>query len=282
MTVRLTDLPHRTIPPVPWAEADNIPWHEPGFSARMLKEHLSQEHDAASRRQEKIDRHTAWIHGHVLGGRPTSILDLGCGPGFYSTRLARLGHRCTGIDYSPASIDYARRTAETESLACVFTHADMRDADFGRDHGLIMLIYGEFNVFRPADIRHILRKARTALADGGILLLEPHPFAVIRHMADEGSTWYASRGGLFSYEPYIVLTETFWDEAQAAVTIRHYVVDAATAEVTPYAQSMQAYTDEEYRTVLAECGFLHISTYPSLLGDVDPEQSQLFVLVARG
>ncbi|MCC7208893.1 MAG: class I SAM-dependent methyltransferase [Anaerolineae bacterium] len=280
--MKLSDLPDRAIPPLPWAEGDNIPWHEPGFSARMLREHLSQEHDAASRRQEKIDRHVAWIHGHTLGGRTTSILDLGCGPGFYSNRLARLGHRCTGIDFSPASIDHARRTAEAQSLACQFVHADLRAADFGRDHGLIMLIYGEFNVFRPADARLILHKARAALADGGLLLLEPHPFAVIRHMGDEGATWYTSRGGLFSDQPYVVLSETFWDETQAAVTIRHYVVDAATADVTRYAQSMQAYTDEAYRAILAECGFPNVAFYPSLLGDADPEQSQLFALVARG
>ena len=38
--------------PRPWSEGEKIPWNEPGFSRRMLREHLSQEHDAASRRFE--------------------------------------------------------------------------------------------------------------------------------------------------------------------------------------------------------------------------------------
>ena len=95
----------RRLPPEPWSEGDNIPWSEPGFSRRMLREHLTQSHDLASRRREKIDAHVEWIHREVLAGSPARILDLACGPGLYASRLARLGHRCVGIDFSPASID---------------------------------------------------------------------------------------------------------------------------------------------------------------------------------
>ncbi len=35
--------------PAPWFEGDNISWDDPDFSERMLAEHLSQEHDLASR-----------------------------------------------------------------------------------------------------------------------------------------------------------------------------------------------------------------------------------------
>ena len=83
-------------PPQPWIDGEKIPWNEPGFSQRMLAEHLSQAHNAASRRFAIIDEHVAWIHHHVLGDRPARILDLGCGPGLYLNRLAQLGHRGTG------------------------------------------------------------------------------------------------------------------------------------------------------------------------------------------
>ncbi len=62
MTKTLSDILKRNPDPTPWSEGDNIPWNEPGFSERMLKEHLTQEHDAASRRIEKIEQHVAWIH----------------------------------------------------------------------------------------------------------------------------------------------------------------------------------------------------------------------------
>ena len=83
----------------PWVEGEKIPWHDPDFSERMLAEHLSQSHDAASRRFDRIDRHVAWIHRELLEGVPTRVLDLGCGPGLYTSRLARLEHECVGIDF---------------------------------------------------------------------------------------------------------------------------------------------------------------------------------------
>ena len=54
--MNLSDLVNRSLNPQPWVEGDHIPWDEPGFSARMLREHLSQEHNAASRRYEIIDQ----------------------------------------------------------------------------------------------------------------------------------------------------------------------------------------------------------------------------------
>ena len=149
--MHLADLLTRRLPPAPWSEGDNIPWHEPGFSARMLAEHLSQDHDAASRRATTIERQAAWIHRSVLGGKPARVLDLGCGPGLYTSRLARLGHTCVGIDYSPASIAHARAEATAQHLACHYHHVDIRDADYGTGFGLALLIFGELNVFSRPD-----------------------------------------------------------------------------------------------------------------------------------
>ena len=191
--MNLTELIHRTPRPVPWTEGEKIPWNEPGFSARMLREHLSQDHDAASRRFAVIDRHVDWIHKVVLGGRTTSVLDLGCGPGLYASRLARLGHHCTGIDFSPASVAYAREQAAAQGLDCHYTEGDIRKADFGSGYGLAMLIFGEFNVFHPDDTRRILRKAHAALEAGGTVLLEPHTFAAVRGIGEESPSWYSSQ-----------------------------------------------------------------------------------------
>ena len=125
----LLDLVHRTQDPKPWAEGEKIPWDDPQFSARMLNEHLSQTHDAASRRADIIDQQVAWIHHHILGDNPARILDLGCGPGLYASRLAERGHRCVGIDFSPASIDYAKR--QTTGDNPTYMQADIRHADYG-------------------------------------------------------------------------------------------------------------------------------------------------------
>jgi ubiquinone/menaquinone biosynthesis C-methylase UbiE len=282
----LYDLIRRTPIPEPWAEGENIPWNEAGFSSRMLLEHLSQEHDAASRRFPIVEQHIEWIHRELLQGQPTSILDLGCGPGLYTTRLARLGHTCTGIDFSPASIRYAQQQAEKEQLACAYHLGDLRAVDFGlgrgdRAYGLVMLIFGEFNVFKPEHASAILEKASRALQIGGRLLLEPHPFSTVQKLGQSPPAWHSAESGLYSDRPYLYLEESFWDAARRAATNRYWVIDAGTAQVSRYASSYQAYSNAEYHSLLERIGFTEIEFYPSLSGRPGEPETDLIAITAR-
>lgn len=265
----------------PWVEGEKIPWNEPEFSRRMLAEHLTQSHDAASRRLVKIDRHVDWIHRELLAGEPTRVLDLGCGPGLYTSRLAGLGHECVGVDISPASVEYATARASECGLRCSYVFQDMRTAEYGAGYGLVMLIFGEFNVFRRRDARTILEKAHAALSPGGVLLLEPHTFDAVREMGERGAHWYSADRGVFSDEPYLCLRESFWHPEHAAATERYYVIDAATGGVTRYASSMQAYTDAEYRRLLAECGFGEIAFHAAMGGGGVKGERGLMAIAAR-
>jgi SAM-dependent methyltransferase len=267
--------------PQPWEEGDNIPWHESGFSRRMLSEHLTQEHDAASRRTELIGRHVAWLHTQVLNRRSTRVLDLGCGPGLYSSRLADAGHSCVGIDYSPASIEYARQQAQEAHLDCNYLLGDLRQTDFGDKFGLAMLIFGELNVFRPADISLILTKINRALNQDGILVLEPHTYEAVKQIGNGKASWSASRSGLFFDRPHILLHENFWDLRFQTATNRFYVVDAASGEMTRYAQTFQAYSNEAYASLLEEHGFGELEFFPSLTGEPETGQEDLLAIVAR-
>jgi SAM-dependent methyltransferase len=279
--LKLLDIVHRQRDPKPWAEGEKIPWNDPDFSRRMLNEHLSQEHDAASRRFEIIDKHVKWIHNQVLKGNPTQVLDLGCGPGLYTNRLARLGHRCVGIDFSPASIAYAREQAEEAGLECTYSQQDIRAADYGDEYGLVMSIFGEFNVFRPVEARGILGKAYRALVPNGFLLLEPHTFEAVVKIGEQPSSWYSAEKGLFSEEPHLYLQENFWDTEDNVAIQRYYVIDAVTGEVARHSASTQAYTDEEYRSLLAECGFGNVAFYSSLDGSTCSSRGDLIGVLSQ-
>ena len=279
--MNLLDVVRREGVPKPWAEGDKIPWNDPIFSRRMLEEHLSQESDAASRRFKSIDNHVRWIHNQVLKENPSRILDLGCGPGLYCSRLARLGHQCVGIDFSPASIAHAKGQAEKERLPCTYVQQDIRTADYGRGYDLVLLIFGEFNVFRPADASRILGKAHEALMPQRLLLLEPHTFEVVRKMGERSSSWYSAERGLFSDEPHLCLQEPFWDAESNVAIERYYIIDSMTGEVARHSASVQAYTDEQYRSLLAECGFGEVEFYSSLEGDTDGARGDLMVILSQ-
>ena len=279
--MKILDLIERKAVPEPWSEGDNIPWSEAGFSERMLAEHLSQAHDLASRRFEVIDKHIDWIYQKLLESKQSKILDLGCGPGFYISRLAKLGHECVGIDYSPASIKYAAVQAGKEELGCKYLHEDIRKADFGAGFGLLMLIYGELNVFRPVEVATILKKANRALGENGIVLLEPHSFDVIKKIGEQPSSWYSAKSGLFSDKPHICLEEGFWDAQSSTATKRWFIIDASTGDLARYATTYQAYTDQQYRSLLKECGFEAIDFYQSLGEIKEEKQNDLIAIVAK-
>jgi 2-polyprenyl-3-methyl-5-hydroxy-6-metoxy-1,4-benzoquinol methylase len=278
--MKILDITNRTPVPIPWAEGEKIPWNDPDFSQRMLQEHLSQEHDSASRRVRTIDQHIEWIHSQVLKNNPSRILDLGCGPGLYTSRFARLGHECVGIDYSPASIAYAREQASRENLACIYKQEDIRVAKFGEGYDLVMLIFGEFNVFKPHDARKILVKAAASLKSGGYLLLEAFKFHAVQQMVAQTASWYSAHSGLFSDRPHICLIENFWHAEQHVATERYYIIDAESGAVSQQAASTQAYSDDEYRDLLTDSGFADVHFYPSL-GEQEGEPSDFSAILAR-
>ena len=277
--MNLIDVVKRTPVPEPWGEGEKIPWNEPGFSKRMLEYHLSQDHDLASRRFSIIDKHVKFIDG--MAGGATKVLDLGCGPGFYASRLTILGYKCRGIDFSPASIDYAKLQAEEAGQEIDYITEDIRTARYGEGYGLVMMVYGEFNVFREEDIRAILRKTYDSLEEGGTFIAEPHTFEAVKSFGEAPPTWHSGESMLFSDEPHLVLTESFWDEEHKATINRYIIVDAASAEATLHADTMKSYTQEEYEALLRDAGFTEIETHPSLTGDEEDRNEHLMVVLGR-
>jgi SAM-dependent methyltransferase len=262
-------------------EGEKIPWHEPAFSRRMLEEHLSQSHDMASRRSEGIDRHVSWIDGEILSHRPSRILDLGCGPGLYAERLSRLGHECVGIDYSPASIEYARERALRQQLRCSYREEDLRTAHFGQGFDLVLMIFGELNVFTPGDARSILQRAREALSDRGVLLLEVHTLSAVREIGEQQPSWYTAEPGLFSDRAHLCLREGSWDPSRKTAMERWFIVDAQTGVATRCGACTQAYSDQEYRLLLRDSGFADVEFHLSMDGKAENADRRLLVILAR-
>jgi len=280
VTATLLDVVNRALPAVPWAEGDNIPWDDPAFSARMLHAHLDQSHDLASRRLETIEQHVDWIHRSILNERPTKILDLTCGPGLYTQRLAKLGHQCVGVDFSPASVAHATEVAEREGLRCTYVEGDVRNVDPGKGFGLAMMVWGQFNVFPRPDAERLLFRVHERLVSDGVLVLEPQSYAHVKGSGLRGPTWQASESGLFSDRPHLVLEEPFWEESTQTSTTRFYIVDAETGGVTRHALSNAAYREEQYEAMLRAVGFASVRFLRSLTGVPEEAEPATHVAVA--
>ena len=82
-------------------------WTEPHISEQMLRAHLDDSGDAASRNPDVIESSGSWITEEFGVHHGTTVADLGCGPGLCANPLPRTGVSVLGIDFSARSIDYA-------------------------------------------------------------------------------------------------------------------------------------------------------------------------------
>ena len=238
-----------------WSGAYKIPWDEPDFSGRMLAEHLSQTHDLASRRADWIDKQVDWIHETHLASQPSRVLDLGCGPGLYAHRLARKGHSCYGIDFGPASIQYAQSHC-TDGLPCEFALGDIRDGEYGENYDVALLLYGELNVFSPPDALAILRRARASVTENGCVLVELQSASAVEATGHSGASEYEQEGGLFSAGRHCCRTENRWlpDEQVAVQTFTVTELDT-TAPQAIYRNTTQAWPEDAWMQLVADAGY---------------------------
>jgi 2-polyprenyl-3-methyl-5-hydroxy-6-metoxy-1,4-benzoquinol methylase len=119
--------------------ADDL-WTDAHTSAQMLSLHLDETIDVASRNEAFIDRSVQWIASRFNIGNLTSIVDFGCGPGLYATRLARRGAKVTGIDFSERSIAWAREVAARERLKINYVNRNYLDFETEDRFDLVLMI----------------------------------------------------------------------------------------------------------------------------------------------
>ncbi|MFX4263632.1 hypothetical protein ACOBQJ_15710 [Pelotomaculum propionicicum] len=71
-------------------------WTDGHTSKKMLEFHLDESVDASSRSMNFIEQSVSWIVDYFNLNSSSDLLDLGCGPGLYTNRLAQKGINVTG------------------------------------------------------------------------------------------------------------------------------------------------------------------------------------------
>lgn len=238
-------------------------WDDPHISSEMLRAHLDPKVDAASRRPETIDTTVAWLVDH-LGLEPgDSVLDLGCGPGLYCTRLHQRRLRVTGMDYSHRSLDYARAAAAQSGRDIGYVYQNYLTLDLFEQFDAIFLIYCDFAVLAPSDRDDLLGRVRRALKPGGRFAFDV--FTPANRPATETSSWVARERGFWRPDPYLCLENTFY-YPEEQVFLDQYVVVGEDLSVKVYRNWDQVYTPEAIMPVLEAQGFRDAEFWGDLAG----------------
>lgn len=250
--------------PTLWQNGGNLPWDDPAFSRRMLREHLDESHGAATRQMPERMAQMDWLWQKLALQPGQHFLDATCGPGLYAVEMARRGLLVTGIDFAPASIDYAKELAEVQGVngRTTFILQDIRHSQLPPTHfdGAILL-YGQLAVFPRHEAQAILQAIAHSLKPGGRLCVE----LLNQDKVDktDSSWWYTDDSGLWGDAPYLHLGERFWDAESQASLERYQILHLESGQLDEIILCDQTYAVDEMKTMMKMAGFTAVSHYPA-------------------
>jgi SAM-dependent methyltransferase len=210
--------------PVPFDAAAELDWGRPEYARRLLREHLDQSHDGASRRRSVIASQVRRLR-RLVPPAPARILDAGCGPGLYAVPLATLGHDVTAVDVSAPALRHARGLARATPMLgrTRFVRGDLRDVplpDGGFDAAL--LVYFVLEAFSRTEQPKVLARIAASLAPKGVLIVEMR----LRPDQPPGRIdwWDVVPESLLSERRHLLLGDAVYDQRRHTYVLREVAV----------------------------------------------------------
>lgn len=263
--------------PEPFAPHDAPFWDDPYIGSQMLKAHLDPTTDAASRRPATVWATVDHLVTALELAPGSRLLDLGCGPGLYTTEFARRGLRVTGVDLSGGSIAHARATAEANGLNIEYRVADYTTADLGGPYDAAVLIYLDFGVLADDARDRLLTAVRASLRPNGLFAFDVKTPA--RTRVNDGYIELSRRGsGFWRPRPHLLIETSYRYDSQLDLE-QHAVVEDD--RITTYRVWDRAYSVADLRSLLGRHGLRVVAHWEDLTGTAWRSRSPTVAVAAR-
>lgn len=121
---------------------------------------------------ERTDQEVDALVRLLLLDQPKKILDLACGFGRHTNRLAKLGHKMTGVDITHGFLEIARQDAMQKNVNVDYLQNDMRTIKFDHEFDGVLLLFTAFGYFSDTENLQVLINIANALISGGALIFD--------------------------------------------------------------------------------------------------------------
>lgn len=244
----------------------------------MLSYHLNESIDVSSRNLQFVDRSVEWIATNFKIGKGNKIVDFGCGPGLYATRLAKRGANVTGIDFSRRSIDYAKKVAASEHLNISYINQNYLDFETEDRFDLVLMIMCDFCALSPIKRKKILGKFHRVLKLHGLVILDVYSLSAYNQKREIAIYEMNLLNGFWSTTKYYGFLNTFkYDEEK--VSLDKYTIIEFDRTRTVY-NWLKYFAPKELEKQLVETGFFIKSFYSDAAGTPYDQESSEFAVVA--
>lgn len=217
-----------------------------------------------------------WLAQARVTGGP--ILELGCGTGKLAIPLAEAGYSVTGLDNSPALLQFASNRSD----GVQWTQGDMRSFDLDERFALIMLPSNNLgHLHTPEDFGRCIGGVKRHLRPGGVFIIDvfvPNLHLLLRDADEEYVlTEYDSPEGL---GPVRVMARSHYEsttQIMRTTTVRK--MDGQTDVVGSL--DLKMYFPRELEA-LVRCHGLHLAArYGGHAGEAFDEDSRFQILVCE-
>lgn len=121
------------------------------------------------------------VHQYQING--TKVLDVACGTGEFSVRLAQKGYQVTGIDLSEEMLVIAREKADKLKLSIPYFHQNMAELDAGEEYDSVVIFCDSLNYLRTEEeVQQTFQKVFEQLKPSGLFLFDVHSVYKMEHI----------------------------------------------------------------------------------------------------
>jgi len=186
---------------------------------------LNDDIEASSRNSTFIEKSCSWIADRFdITGK--TVIDFGCGPGLYATRLARKGAFVTGIDFSESSINYARTAAKRERLDIDYIVSDYLKYETTEKFDLITMIMCDFCALSPDQRETLLGRFKAILKPEGAILMDVYSLDAFEKKSESATYEKNQLFGFWSPNDYYAFVNTFKYEDEKVLLDKYTIIEA--------------------------------------------------------
>lgn len=212
------------------------------------------------------------------GIRDGLVLDLGCGTGNLTMRLAEQGYDMTGVDASPEMLEIAMDKKRTEGYDILYLLQDMREFElYGTVRAVVSACDSVNYVTDPDELEQVFRLVNNYLDPSGIFVFDFNTEYKYRELLGDQTIAEDREESSFIWDNYYDGQERI-NEYELTLFIREEDGRYGKYQETHF---QRAYTLEEMKEIIEKSGMEFAAAYDAYTKNPPHEASERISVVAR-
>ena len=206
------------------------------------------------------------------------VLELGCGTGSMTERLAEAGYDMIGVDNSADMLEIALDKREKSGQDILYLLQDMRELElFGNIRAIVSVCDSMNYILEPEDLKKVFELVKEYLAEDGVFIFDLNTVHKYRDLMGECTISENREESSFIWENYFYEDEMV-NEYDLTLFIREESDLYRKYEELHY---QKAYELEQVKELLLQAGMEFVAAYDAFTHDPVTAESERMYIIAR-